>query len=136
MRKPLLVVAVVLVSWFATQASRGANQPTTRPHVQKIGVDQFDKMREEKNTVILDVRTPDEFKKGHVPGALNINVDDPSFDKRVSELDKSKTYLVHCASGVRSARAARKLALMGFDRLYDFSPGFRGWKEAGKPIEK
>lgn len=133
---PVIAVLVMLLGGVRTGRVWAADQPTPRPHVAKIDVQQFDKLRHEKDTVVIDVRTPDEFKKGHVPGAVNINVDDPSFNRRVSKLDKSKTYLVHCASGVRSARASRKLSLMGFEHLYDFSPGFRGWKKAGKPIEK
>ena len=135
-RRSFLFACLVFSFCLIASLARAQDKPTTRPKVQKIDVDQFDKMRQEKNAVVLDVRTPDEFKKGHVPGAVNINVDDPSFNKKVAELDKSKTYLVHCARGVRSARAVSRLSGMGFDHLFDFAGGFEGWKKSGKPIEK
>ena len=56
--------------------------------------------------VVLDVRTPKEFKEGHIPGATNIDFTTPDFEKRIGKLDKSKTYLVHCASGGRSRTRA------------------------------
>jgi rhodanese-related sulfurtransferase len=137
MHREYFLPAIALLALGVAVASLHADdKPTTRPRVQKIDVDEFDKMRQEKEAVILDVRTPDEFGKGHVPGAVNMNVNDPTFDKKVSELDKSKTYLVHCARGVRSARASSKLAAVGFEHLYDFSGGFEGWKKAGKPVQK
>ena len=104
--------------------------------VHKVGVEEFDKLRSAKTNTVLDVRTAEEFKAGHIPGATNIDVNAPDFEKKIGELDKSKTYLVHCAAGVRSARACQKLEKVGFAELYDLSPGFRGWQKAGKPVEK
>jgi len=103
---------------------------------QRVDVEEFDKLRADKKNIILDVRTPAEFKAGHIPGALNINVNGPDFDKKVAALDKNKTYLVHCAAGGRSAKACKKLEGVGFKELYDLAPGFKGWEKAGKPVEK
>jgi len=85
---------------------------------------------------VLDVRTKQEYEQGHVPGSANIDINDPQFRKKVGELDHSRTYLVHCASGVRSDRAVRMMSAMGFSNLFDFHGGFRAWKQSGKPIEK
>jgi rhodanese-related sulfurtransferase len=51
-------------------------------------------------------------------------------------LDKTNTYLVHCARGVRTARATKMMSPMGFDNLFDFHGGFDQWKQSGKPVEK
>jgi rhodanese-related sulfurtransferase len=51
-------------------------------------------------------------------------------------LDKSKTYLVHCASGVRSVKACEQLGRLDFPRLYNLAGGFKAWAQAGKPVEK
>jgi phage shock protein E len=56
-------------------------------------------------SVVIDVRTPAEFSAGHVEGALNIDVEDPSFQSVISTLDPDVTYLVYCRSGSRSAFA-------------------------------
>ena len=70
--------------------------------VKRVGVEEFDKLRSEKKNVVVDVRTEEEFKTGHIPGAVNVDVKAPDFEEKVANLDKNKTYLVHCAGGVRS----------------------------------
>ena len=102
---------------------------------RRVGVDEFERLWQDKNPV-LDVRTKKEFEAGHIPGALNLDVNSPEFVQRVSALDKKKIYLVHCAAGVRSARACQKMSELGFDNLIDLAPGFRGWEKAGKKVEK
>ena len=104
--------------------------------VKRVDVEEFDKLRANKENVVLDVRTPKEFKAGHIPGAVNIDVRGDDFASKVAKLDKNKTYLVHCAAGVRSANACKKMESAGFQHLYDLAPGFRGWEKAGKPVEK
>lgn len=115
---------------------RADDKPAQKPAVQKIDVDQFDQKRKEQDTVVLDVRTPHEYAEGHVPGAMNVDIHDPEFDQKLAKLDKSKTYLVHCAKGVRSAAAAKKMVTLGFLNLFDFRGGFIAWENAHKPIEK
>ena len=67
----------------------------------------------EKGAVILDVRTPQEFQAGHPKGAINIPVDEVT--ARVNEFgDKSNPVIVYCASGARSAYAARILKMSGY----------------------
>src|SRR5882672_9326431 len=89
--------------------------PPTRPTVRKdVGVDEFEKLWKEKRGTVLDVRTAKEFESGHIPGALNIDLNAPNFDKKVADLDKSQTYLVHCAAGVRSVRACEKMSKLDF----------------------
>lgn len=103
---------------------------------RRVGVADFEQLWREKKFTVLDVRTADEFKDGHIPGAVNLDVLDAGFEKQVAALDKSKTYLVHCASGRRSANAAGQMKTLGFKSVVDLAPGFNGWKAAGKPVEK
>ncbi len=100
-----------------------------------MGVDEFEKLWQDKNQV-MDVRTKKEFEGGHIPGAVNLDVNSPEFAQKVSALDKKKTYLVHCAAGVRSVRACQKMSELGFEHLIDLAPGFREWEKAGKKVEK
>jgi phage shock protein E len=116
------------------QTAASLTKPATI--VKGVGVEEFANLRTNKTSVVLDVRTAGEFKAGHIPGALNIDLNSADFDKKVGELDKSKTYLVHCAAGVRSAKACSKLESLGFKQLVDLRSGFRAWQEAGKPVEK
>lgn len=127
---------ILLIAGTFVPLLRAEDKPAEKSAVQKIDVDQFDQKRQEKDAVVLDVRTPKEYADGHVPGAVNLDIHDPEFDQKLSHLDKSKTYLVHCAKGVRSAAASRKMAGMGFAGLFDFHGGFTAWENAHKPIEK
>jgi len=80
------------------------------------------------------VRTTQEYRMGHLPGAKRIDWFSPDFATEAAKLDKDKFYLVYCAGGVRSARACKKMSGMGFKYLVDLAPGFKGWKAAGKAI--
>ena len=103
---------------------------------RNVSIDEFDQLRTNASHVVLDVRTEKEFKAGHIPGATLIDFNAPGFDEKLAKLDRSKTYLVHCAAGVRSAKACKKLEAGGFTNILHLSSGFQGWKKAGKPIEK
>ena len=99
-------------------------------------VDEFEKMTADVQAVVLDVRTPSEYKAGHIKGAVNVDYYSADFEQKVAALDKSKTYLVLCAGGVRSVKACNKLAGLKFDKLVNLSGGFMAWQGAGKPVEK
>jgi rhodanese-related sulfurtransferase len=89
-----------------------------------------------KDLIILDIRTPGEFKEGHLKGARLINFMGDDFDEELAKLQKDIPYLMHCASGGRSSRALAKFKENGFKSVLHLKAGFMGWKKAGKPIEK
>ena len=137
------LIFVLTAALVAAPCSRGADEhpaaPAANPaatKAKKVDVEEFDKLRQNKANVVLDVRTEKEFTAGHIPGAMNIDVNATDFDEKVAKLDKGKTYLVHCAAGRRSAAASRKMEGLGFKNIFDLSPGFNGWTKAGKPTEK
>lgn len=104
--------------------------------VRRVSVDEFERLWQAKTNVVLDVRTAKEFAAGHIPGATNLDINSADFDEKLAKLDKTKVYLVHCAAGVRSARACEKMSRAGFQSLTDLRDGFRSWEKAGKPVEK
>ncbi len=77
----------------------------------------IEKNRKNSLLVILDVRTPEEFAEQHLPGALNIDIYDADFPEKIAALDRSKTYLVHCKTGGRSAAAVELMRGMGFAHI-------------------
>jgi protein disulfide-isomerase len=103
---------------------------------KNLSVAEFAKMAADKQNVVLDVRTAKEFEAGHIAGAVNLDFLAPDFEKRAAALDKGKTYLVHCATGVRSARACGKLGKLDFPKLYNLPGGFKAWEKAGQPVSK
>ena len=135
-----LAAAALVISRAAepdqkTAASKNEARPGTG-QAKNIGVQEFEKLRTDKKNVVLDVRTSTEYAAGHIPGAINIDVNAADFEKKVKALEPSKTYLVHCAAGVRSARACDKLSKLDFGHLYNLEGGFRAWEKAGNKGEK
>ena len=82
-------------------------------------------------TVILDVRTPAEFAEGHLPGAVNIDVQAPDFASQVAALDPNVPYAVYCRTGNRSQVALDVMAQMGVTDAYHLGGGVGAWQQAG-----
>jgi len=101
-----------------------------------LSVDEFAAVIADSQVIRLDVRTPEEYADGHIPGALNINVKDKDFsDLASAQLPLSQRIAVYCRSGVRSKKAAAILDSLGYD-VVDLDTGFKGWTKAGKEAEK
>ena len=83
---------------------------------------------EDPEAVFLDVRTPEEFKDGHIEGAVLINFFDTDFKQQVATLDKDKPVYIYCRSGNRSQKAGDILTQMGFKEVYDIEEGYIGWE--------
>ena len=106
-------------------------------HIQILSVDEFDKnLAAMKEAQLIDVRTPREFKKYRIAGAININQLRTDFSREIKKLDKTKPVMVYCLSGYRSKMVLPKFYRAGFKTIYELNPGFRGWLKAGKNIEK
>jgi rhodanese-related sulfurtransferase len=69
----------------------------------------------EKATVIIDVRTPEEFADGHLEGAINIDIYNPAFQDSIAALETNGVYVVYCRSGHRSGHALMMMNAMGID---------------------
>lgn len=103
---------------------------------QVLPVDEFDKTYSATSTpILLDVRTPEEFAKGHLVKAQNIDYRNPNFQAQIKELDKTKPVFVYCLAGARSAAAVEVLHQNGFNTVYDLKGGYLQWTAKQKPIE-
>lgn len=100
----------------------------TKKQYQDINASEFAEALKQKDTVILDVRTPAEFNGGHIPGAKNLDLMGPAFAQEVARLDKDKTYLVYCRSGNRSGAACGLMAKQGFEKLNNLRGGIAAWQ--------
>jgi len=86
-----------------------------------------------ENTIILDVRTPNEWAEGIIENALMINILEPqSFMEEIEKLDKSKNYYVYCRSGARSGQACQVMSSIGFGETNNLSGGILEW--TGKTV--
>jgi len=82
------------------------------------------------NTVVLDVRTPQETTEGKIENAIEINYQGDNFKEEVAALDRSKIYLVHCKSGGRSSKAVDYMKSIGFTQCYNIEEGYESFKES------
>jgi hydroxyacylglutathione hydrolase len=82
---------------------------------------------------VVDVRSPREWKKGHVPGARHIFL--PELRKRIGELDPAKATAVYCGSGYRASIATSIMKPQGFTELWNVPGSWEAWHKAGFPVE-
>jgi Rhodanese-related sulfurtransferase len=91
-------------------------------------------LAETSNEYLIDVRTPEEFKEGHLNNAVNINIYDKNFEQVISRLDKSRPIFVYCLSGSRSADAMNRITKQGFPKVYNMQGGILQWKAKNYPL--
>ncbi len=89
-------------------------------------------LMQDKDIVILDVRTPKEIAQGKIEGAVEINWFDGDSAEKIKTLDKNKTYLVYCKSGGRSGKCVNMMSDAGFESLYNLEGGYTAWVKANK----
>jgi len=137
----LPLISLVIALGFASMppllaAEEKPGAPAQATKIETVTAEQTAKLVAGKKVTVLDIRTPEEFKAGHIAGAVNINFNDPDFAKKLGELDKMKPYVVHCAVGGRSARSLDQFKKLHFDSIYHFKGGFDAWEKAGQPVAK
>lgn len=89
---------------------------------------------DQPESVVLDVRTEEEFESGYIPNAKNIDLRmGPGFIDEINSLDKNKSYYVYCRSGARSAQAVQLMRDLGFAEAYNLLGGILEWE--GEVIE-
>ena len=86
--------------------------------------------------IILDVRTATEYISERIPNSQNLDYYKTWFSDTLSKLDKTKIYLLYCASGARSNATMNKMRNLNFKKVYNLSGGLPAWKSAGLPTVK
>lgn len=97
-------------------------------------VDAFAATISSPSTIVIDVRTPEEFASGHIANAVNMNVEGADFDAQIANVTKTATVAVYCHSGRRSAIAADKMATAGFTDIHNLDGGISAWTNAGQSV--
>jgi thioredoxin len=122
---------IALLAILFNSCGSGQTNSTTKTNLSAIEF--AEKLKEMPTAAILDVRTPDEFSKGHLANALNYDWNGNEFDKQIATLDKSQPVLVYCLSGGRSSSAATKMRSEGFKTVYELDGGIMKWRGANLP---
>lgn len=95
-----------------------------------------EKLIREKGAVVLDVRTLEEYREGHISGARNMNINDTGFAENVRALDRDQKYIVYCMAGGRGGRAVSLMSELGFKDVKNLVGGITSWGAEGLPVEK
>ena len=138
----LLLALAVAIAGCTSQVKEPVKTPgeqtVAKTAIRNISPEEaYDLIQKNKGNpdfVILDVRTPQEFFKGHIEGAVNLDFYSKSFRDELNKLNKTKTYLVYCRTGYRSGLAAEIMEELGFKNIYNMKGGIVKWKAKGFPV--
>jgi rhodanese-related sulfurtransferase len=114
--KHLLIILLVAILTACGISSEGYRNVSTEEAKQLI---------DNKEVVVLDVRTPEEYQAGHIPNAILIPLQE--LENKLNDLDKEEPYLVVCRSGNRSAQASEILTNNSFTNIYNMTGGMNSW---------
>jgi thioredoxin 1 len=96
-----------------------------------------EKWENEKSTsILIDVRTIEEYNGGHIESAKNIDFNSSNFESEIAKIDKEKTVFVYCLSGGRSSAAASFLEKKGYKNVIELVGGMMAWRSEGLPETK
>ena len=127
---------IIMIVVFLT-ACNSESESTLSPGISVQTAKEM--ITQDKDIIVLDVRTAKEFARGHISGAVNINIHDPAFPQQVSTLARDKTYIIHCAVNPRGGRGDKSIDIMnklGFSKLLSMNGGIYAWKRAGLHVKK
>ncbi|HUH29193.1 rhodanese-like domain-containing protein [Gelidibacter sp.] len=82
----------------------------------------------DKKVQLIDVRTPEEYQEGHIKNAVNIDFLADGFDQKFDNFNKDEPLYIYCRSGNRSAKAAKILSELGFEKIYDLEGGYLNYE--------
>lgn len=121
-----------LLALFLAFATLGACAQSTDVSKQtNLNVEEVKSLLEtNKEVVLIDVRTPDEYRQGHLENSTMIDFYGETFQNDIAKLDKEKEYVVYCRSGGRSGKAVNMMQEMGFAKVHNMSGGFLAWNRA------
>ncbi|MBQ2783372.1 MAG: rhodanese-like domain-containing protein [Alistipes sp.] len=117
----------ILYSLFAATMIVGCNNSNATKGFDSVDATRFAEVIENEQVQIIDTRTPAEFSEGHIPGAVNIDIDGEEFEAMVAKLDKSRPVAVYCRGGRRSKEAAEHMVSCGLE-VTELSNGIISWE--------
>jgi rhodanese-related sulfurtransferase len=96
--------------------------------VENLDADSFrQKLEEDMDKVLLDVRTPREHQRVRIPNSILIDISNPMFVQEIDKLDRRKSYFIYCRSGNRSFHAGNYMLKIGFEKVYNLQQGILSW---------
>lgn len=129
MKQPVAFLFLILT--LLSCAKKGESQIADKEKVS--ATEFFEIIQQVPEGVIIDVRTPKEFRQGHLENALNIDWNGSDFNSHLATIDKDIPVFIYCLSGGRSAAAAEKIRAEGFTKVVELQTGIMGWRAENLP---
>lgn len=123
----LVTIIVLTATNFAVIVSTGFAAEETR--IRWISIENINQVIEEQAPVIVDLRTPAEFKRGCIPGAINIPIETLRSDRSVLDAHKGKPLLLYCRTVKKTDLALWLLDNRGFKRIYALKGGYEAYRK-------
>ncbi|GAB5408226.1 MAG: hypothetical protein BalsKO_05910 [Balneolaceae bacterium] len=128
-----LILATLTISCSSKQENKSEESFSSISVHEDISITEFNTTyaQADSNTIILDVRTDNEFKAGAIPNSLQLDFMSPDFKSKVAQLDSTRTYIVYCQSGGRSTAASKIMAQeLGFTDVKNLEGGYSTWSKS------
>ncbi|MCB9225339.1 MAG: rhodanese-like domain-containing protein [Crocinitomicaceae bacterium] len=119
--------ALVGLLWLFSSFNLATAQQKTQVCKRVTKTEFNEKLNSLKDVQLVDVRTPGEFSRGTIQGAVNIDYSNPEFVNNIKKLDKTKPTLIFCQAGGRSAAALKKFEALGFEFVLELEGGYGNW---------
>ena len=127
----VIVLVIALGVWYS-MSTFGSGQGNAVGAITRITPQEYQTGYAKRDHLLIDVRTPEEFRSGHIAGATNIALQ--NLPQQMATLSKEQPIIVYCRSGARSNSAAQMLAKAGFGNVYDLG-GIMTWQAQGLPVK-
>ena len=125
-------IAIFLAATLASAAFAGDPKPGEAPGISAAGL--HSQRESGAAPVVIDVRTPEEYASGHVPGAVNIPFDQVA--ERIAEIDAPHGVALYCMVGPRARKGEAALLGAGDEKVFHLEGGLAAWQAAGLPVER
>ena len=133
MKKYLLIFAAV----FSLEYAVFAQSATKVIAVVNFSAERFKAIiANDKNGIILDLRTTDEIAKGYIKGSVPMIFGEKGVEQEIDKLEKNKTYYIYDTDGKKSSEVAEYMDKHNFKHIFTLEKGFSDWEKKGYPVEK
>lgn len=130
LKKVSVILSIGVILLITVLLMNNSSEPTKDILFETVSASEFNSSLDE-DSVILDIRTPEEYALGRIEGSKNIDFYSPDFSSKLDELDKDAEYKIYCNSGNRSKSAMGIMKSLGFTNVVELDGGIQDWAAFG-----
>lgn len=96
--------------------------------IKRVEAVEFARIMKQNEPFVIDVRTPEEYSQGYLPGAVNIDYQSSDFAQQITALDREENYAIYCGQGTRSKEVLKLMELWDFENVVELKGGIKAWR--------